>query len=134
MPPIYGFYENKSHFFDPFCFLLIAFQQSNTKSPIDLNGNAEFLATPYDFGAGVATLSGPLQPGLVYETEITDYLQFLCSQGYNTSTIKLILKKLPDNFSCHANSSDELMSNMNYPSIAVSSRTSDIMIGRAVPP
>ncbi|XP_004228919.2 CO(2)-response secreted protease-like [Solanum lycopersicum] len=97
-----------------------AFQQSNTKSPIDLNGNAEFLATPYDFGAGVATLSGPLQPGLVYETEITDYLQFLCSQGYNTSTIKLILKKLPDNFSCHANSSDELMSNMNYPSIAVS--------------
>ncbi|KAH0727984.1 hypothetical protein KY284_003849 [Solanum tuberosum] len=98
-----------------------ASQQSNTKSPVIVNSAyGEYLATPYDFGAGVATLSGPSQPGLVYETKITDYLQFLCSQGYNTSTIKLISKKLPDNFSCHANSSDESMSNMNYPSIAVS--------------
>ncbi|MCD7453378.1 hypothetical protein HAX54_020793 [Datura stramonium] len=47
---------------------------------------------------GVATMSGPLNPGLVYETEITDYLQFLCSTGL----------------------SDESVSNMNYPSIAVS--------------
>lgn len=99
----------------------IAFQQSNSKSPMLVNSAyGEFLATPYDFGAGVATMSGPLRPGLVYETEITDYLQLLCSTGYNTSTIKLILKTLPNNFSCHANSSDELVSNMNYPSIAVS--------------
>ncbi|MCD7453377.1 hypothetical protein HAX54_020792 [Datura stramonium] len=98
-----------------------AFQQSNSKSPMIVNSAyGQYLATPYDFGAGVATLSGPLNPGLVYETEITDYLQFLCSTGYNTSTIKLISKTLPNNFSCPANSIDESVSNMNYPSIAVS--------------
>ncbi|KAK4344623.1 hypothetical protein RND71_034799 [Anisodus tanguticus] len=77
-----------------------------------------FLATPYDFGAGVATISGSLKPGLVYETEITDYLQFLCSTGYNASTIKLISTELPNNFSCPTNiSSDKSISNMNYPSM-----------------
>ncbi|KAM3264521.1 hypothetical protein P3L10_001515 [Capsicum annuum] len=97
-----------------------AFQQSNLKSPMLDSLYGEYLATPHDFGAGVATMYGPLKPGLVYETEITDYLQFLCSTGYNTSTIKLILKTLPNNFSCRANSSDDSVSNMNYPSIAVS--------------
>lgn len=98
-----------------------AFQESNLKSPMIVNSAyGEYLATPYDFGAGVATMSGPLKPGLVYETEITDYLQFLCSTGYNTSTVKLILKTLPNNFSCPSNSSDDSVSNMNYPSIAVS--------------
>ncbi|KAK4736509.1 hypothetical protein R3W88_000206 [Solanum pinnatisectum] len=99
-----------------------AFQSSNLKSPIIDNSayGDQYLATPYDFSEGVATINGPLKPGLVYETEITDYLQFLCSTGYNTSTIKLNLKTLPNNFSCPANSSDESVSNMNYPLIAVS--------------
>ncbi|KAM3397749.1 hypothetical protein P3S68_001262 [Capsicum galapagoense] len=65
-------------------------------------------------------MSGSLKPGLVYETEITDYQQFLCSTGYNTSKIKLVLKTVPNNFSCPANLSDESVSNMNYPSIAIS--------------
>ncbi|XP_059290674.1 CO(2)-response secreted protease-like [Lycium ferocissimum] len=98
-----------------------AFQQSNSKSPMIVNSAyGQYLATPYDFGAGVATMSGPLKPGLVYETEITDYLQFLCSTGYNTSTIKLISNTLPNNFSCPDNSTDDSASNMNYPSIAIS--------------
>ncbi|KAM3324527.1 hypothetical protein P3S67_005679 [Capsicum chacoense] len=65
-------------------------------------------------------MSGPLKPGLVYETEITDYLQFLCSTGYNMSKIKLVLKTVPNKFSCPANSADESVSNINYPSIAIS--------------
>ncbi|KAK4380683.1 hypothetical protein RND71_002545 [Anisodus tanguticus] len=97
------------------------FQQSNSKSSMIVNTvYRQYLATPYDFGAGVATMSGPSEPGLVYETEITDYLQFLCSTGYNSSTIKLISKTLPNNFSCPANLSDDSTSNMNYPSIAIS--------------
>lgn len=97
-----------------------AFQQSNLKSPIVNSVYGESLATPYAFGAGVATMSGPLKPGLVYETEITDYLQFLCSTGYNTSTIKLISKTLPNDSPYPPGSSDDSVSNMNYPSIAVS--------------
>lgn len=113
--------KKRSHIFNPPHFFLIAFQQSNLKSPMIINSAyGEYLATPYDFGAGVATISGSLKPGLVYETELRDYLQFLCSTGYNTSTIRLISKTVPKNFSCPANSSDDLVSNMNYPSIAVS--------------
>nr|XP_009780475.1 PREDICTED: subtilisin-like protease SBT5.3 [Nicotiana sylvestris] len=103
-----------------------AFQESNLKSAMLINSAyGKYLATPYDFGAGVATMSGPLKPGLVYETEITDYLQFLCSTGYNISTIKLISKTLPNNFSCPTNSSAESVSNMNYPSMAISISTEE---------
>ncbi|OIT03079.1 pentatricopeptide repeat-containing protein [Nicotiana attenuata] len=103
-----------------------AFQESNLKSAMLINSAyGKYLATPYDFVEGVATMSGPLKPGLVYETEITDYLQFLCSTGYNISTIKLISNTLPNNFSCPTNSSAESVSNMNYPSIAVSISTEE---------
>lgn len=95
-----------------------AIQTNNLKSPITTNSGEP--ATPYDLGAGEVSTTGPFQPGLVYETEITEYLQFLCNNGYEISKIKLISPDLPSTFSCPSNSSDDLISNMNYPSIAVS--------------
>ncbi|GFP97704.1 co(2)-response secreted protease [Phtheirospermum japonicum] len=80
----------------------------------------ESRATPYDIGAGEISLFGPFCPGLVYETKITDYIQFLCNRGYNASVIKTIASTVPNNFSCPSNSSPDLISDMNYPSIAVS--------------
>ena len=88
------------------------------KAPITTNSGEP--ATPYDSGAGEVSTTGPFQPGLVYETEITEYLQFLCNNGYDISKIKLISPDLPKTFSCPSNSSGDLISNMNYPSIAVS--------------
>ncbi|CAI9106664.1 OLC1v1005867C1 [Oldenlandia corymbosa var. corymbosa] len=95
-----------------------AIQSDNVNKPIKNEvGNP---ATPYQFGAGEVTMFDPLRPGLVYETEIADYLLFLCNWGYNSSTIKLISSYLPANFSCPTNSSKkELMSNINYPSIVI---------------
>lgn len=77
------------------------------------------LATPYDYGAGEITTSEPLNPGLVYETNTVDYLNFLCYGGLNMSTIKIISRSVPHNFSCPKDSSFDLISNINYPSIAV---------------
>lgn len=88
------------------------------KAPITTNYGKP--ATPYDFGAGEVSTTGSLQPGLVYETDTTDYLQFLCNNGYDISKIKAISPDLPDKFSCPNNSNADLISNMNYPSIAVS--------------
>ncbi|CAI9116985.1 OLC1v1018289C1 [Oldenlandia corymbosa var. corymbosa] len=69
-----------------------ASQTNNLKKPITINvGNP---ADPFNMGAGEVTTSGPIQPGLVYETGIADYLLFLCNH-------------------------EELISNMNYPSISV---------------
>ncbi|KAK1357851.1 hypothetical protein POM88_051107 [Heracleum sosnowskyi] len=60
-----------------------------------------------------------MNPGLIYETTTIDYYVFLCNLGYNLSTIKLIAKNIPEGFSCPKNASTELISNLNYPSIAI---------------
>ncbi|KAL2346226.1 hypothetical protein Fmac_000226 [Flemingia macrophylla] len=94
-----------------------AIQNDNLKAPITTD--SESVATPYDYGAGEITTSEPLQPGLVYETSTIDYLNFLCYVGLNITSVKVISRTVPDNFSCPKDSSSDLISNINYPSIAV---------------
>ncbi|KAL3641011.1 hypothetical protein CASFOL_015979 [Castilleja foliolosa] len=94
-----------------------AIQTNNLHTEITTNTGS--IATPYDIGAGEISLSGPLQPGLVYETENIEYIQFLCDMGYNTSVVKSIASIVPNNFSCPSTPNPDLISDMNYPSIAV---------------
>ncbi|KAJ6684716.1 CO(2)-RESPONSE SECRETED PROTEASE [Salix purpurea] len=98
-----------------------ASQINNMKAPITAESGA--IATAYDYGAGEISTSEALQPGLVYETTTIDYLNFLCCHGYNTSTIEVISKNVPDGFACPKESSVDMISNINYPSIAVFSLT-----------
>ncbi|KAK4429415.1 CO(2)-response secreted protease [Sesamum alatum] len=91
---------------------------NNLHAPITTDTGSR--ATAYDIGAGEISLSGPLQPGLVFETETIDYIQFLCNIGYDTSKIKSIASDVPNNFSCSSNSNSDAISDMNYPSIAIS--------------
>ncbi|KAH0466267.1 hypothetical protein IEQ34_006370 [Dendrobium chrysotoxum] len=97
-----------------------AMQTNNNKSPITTDSGPA--ATPYDYGSGVINPSSVLQPGLVYETEKNDYLQFLCNYGYTTDMIKN-MTVIPNGFKCSKNSSKDLISNLNYPSIAISDFT-----------
>ncbi|WCJ35063.1 Subtilisin-like serine endopeptidase family protein [Euphorbia peplus] len=95
-----------------------ASQTSNLKKPITTDSGAE--ATPYDYGAGEISTAAPLQAGLVYETNTTDYINFLCYYGYDATQINIISKDLPNNFTCPKDSTSDLISNINYPSIAIS--------------
>ncbi|XP_061359287.1 CO(2)-response secreted protease [Gastrolobium bilobum] len=95
-----------------------AIQNNNLKEPMTTDSGS--VATPYDYGAGEMTTSGPLQPGLVYETSTIDYLNYLCHIGLNITTIKVISRTVPDSFSCPKDSSSDHISNINYPSIAIS--------------
>lgn len=88
------------------------------KTPITTNFGS--IATPYDYGAGEVNTVGSSQPGLVFETDTIEYLQFLCNNGYDITKIKLLSSTIPRGFSCPSNSSADLISNMNYPSIAIS--------------
>ncbi|KAL3641006.1 hypothetical protein CASFOL_015974 [Castilleja foliolosa] len=92
--------------------------KNNLNAPIITSTGAR--ATPYDIGAGQIRLFSPLSPGLVYETKTADYLQFLCNMDYSASAIKTIASTIPNDFDCPSNSSLDLISDMNYPSIAVS--------------
>ncbi|ESW08103.1 hypothetical protein PHAVU_009G018600 [Phaseolus vulgaris] len=94
-----------------------AIQSDNMKTPITTDSGS--VATPYDYGAGEMTTSESLQPGLVYETNTIDYLNFLCYIGLDITKVKVISRTVPDNFSCPKDSSSDLISNINYPSIAV---------------
>ncbi|CAL5075949.1 unnamed protein product [Urochloa decumbens] len=77
-------------------------------------------ATAYDHGAGQVHPAAALDPGLVYEAGVDDYLGFLCNYGYDAAKIKLIAASLPGGFACAANATAALISDLNYPSIAVS--------------
>ncbi|CAI0382814.1 unnamed protein product [Linum tenue] len=95
-----------------------AFSNNNLGSRITTHTGAE--ATPYDLGAGEVNPRGSLNPGLVYETEITHYLRFMCYYGYDTKTVRFISKTAQSsNFSCRPNSRSSLISNLNFPSISV---------------
>ncbi|KAK1584185.1 hypothetical protein Q3G72_030617 [Acer saccharum] len=93
-------------------------QNNNKKAAITTDSGS--IATPYDFGAREISPTAPLQPGLVYEIDTIDYLNFVCYSGYNISNIKVIATTIPKNFTCPEESSIDLISNINYPSISIS--------------
>ncbi|KAH0466020.1 hypothetical protein IEQ34_006123 [Dendrobium chrysotoxum] len=94
-----------------------AMQTNNDKARVTTDSGSA--ATPYDYGAGVINPTRVLQPGLVYEIETNDYLQFLCNYGYKADIIKN-MTVVPNGFKCSKKSSKDLISNLNYPSIAIS--------------
>jgi hypothetical protein len=95
-----------------------ATQLNNDHAPMTTDSGSQ--ATPYDYGAGQVHPTAALDPGLVYDAGEDDYLHFLCNYGYDASKIKLIAASLPSGFACAANASAALISDLNYPSIAVS--------------
>ncbi|CAA0357103.1 unnamed protein product [Arabidopsis thaliana] len=85
-------------------------------------------ATPFSFGAGHVQPNLAVNPGLVYDLGIKDYLNFLCSLGYNASQISVFSG---NNFTC---SSPKIsLVNLNYPSITVPNLTSSkVTVSRTV--
>ncbi|KAK7300777.1 hypothetical protein RJT34_11627 [Clitoria ternatea] len=49
------------------------------------SGDAEF-----GYGAGQLSPIQALNPGLVYDADQNDYVEFLCGQGYDTATLRII--------------------------------------------
>ncbi|VVA91959.1 unnamed protein product [Arabis nemorensis] len=94
-----------------------AVQMTNTGTHITTETGDK--ATPYDFGAGQVTIFGSSSPGLVYETNYMDYLNFLCYFGFTTDQVRKISNRIPEGFACPEQSSKEDISNINYPSISI---------------
>ncbi|XP_019096193.1 PREDICTED: subtilisin-like protease SBT5.3 isoform X1 [Camelina sativa] len=85
-------------------------------------------ATPFSFGAGHVQPNLAVNPGLVYDSGIKDYLNFLCSLGYNASQIAVFSG---NNFTC--SSPKTSLVNLNYPSITVPNLTSSkVTVSRTV--
>ncbi|XP_062092048.1 CO(2)-response secreted protease-like [Humulus lupulus] len=88
----------------------------NTGKP--LTNSSKYMANPHEAGVGELNHMKALNPGLVFETTTQDYFNFLCYYGYTETDITSIF---PDdkNFQCPNNSNDQLISDINYPSISI---------------
>ncbi|GLU04154.1 hypothetical protein SLE2022_213150 [Rubroshorea leprosula] len=72
-------------------------------------------ATPFAYGAGHVDPVEAFDPGLVYDTTVDDYLDFLCALGYTSSQIKRVTNR---DFTCDS-SKNYSLADFNYPSISV---------------
>ncbi|XP_052203031.1 subtilisin-like protease SBT5.6 isoform X2 [Diospyros lotus] len=79
-------------------------------------------ATPFHFGAGHFQPAKAAQPGLIYDANYHDYLLSLCGNGANNS--------LDPTFNCPENFPSA--SNLNYPSLSISSLIGTITVKRTV--
>lgn len=88
-----------------------------------------FRATPFSYGAGHVRPKRAMDPGLVYDLGVNDYLNFLCTLGYNQTLITLFSE---DPYACPKQPIS--LANFNYPSITVPelSGSSPITISRTV--
>ncbi|KAK6140799.1 hypothetical protein DH2020_025460 [Rehmannia glutinosa] len=55
--------------------------------PIFAEGDPHKLADPFDFGGGIANPNGAACPGLIYDMDTTDYINYLCAMEYAESSI-----------------------------------------------
>ncbi|CAL5413955.1 unnamed protein product [Camellia sinensis] len=81
-----------------------------------LTNSSNQIANPLEMGVGEINPIKALNPCLVFEATLKDYLNFLCYYGISQKMIRLISKT---NFSCPKDSNQDLISNINYPSISI---------------
>ncbi|XP_015892876.3 subtilisin-like protease SBT3 [Ziziphus jujuba] len=84
----------------------------NTGNPI-IDMTSKVAGTPLDFGAGHVNPNKAMDPGLVYDIEAKDYINYLCSLNYTTQQIRVIWRTT-SNFTCEYANRD-----LNYPSFMV---------------
>ena len=74
--------------------------------------NTGVSGTPLDFGAGHVSPNMAMDPGLIYDIEAQDYINFLCGLNYTRKQIKIITRR--SMLSC-----DRANLDLNYPSFMV---------------
>ncbi|KAG5013934.1 hypothetical protein JHK82_026069 [Glycine max] len=87
--------------------------RDNTNKPI---GDAfdKTLANPFAYGSGHVQPNSAIDPGLIYDLSIVDYLNFLCASGYDQQLISAL--NFNSTFTCSGSHS---ITDLNYPSITL---------------
>ncbi|XP_059663986.1 subtilisin-like protease SBT3 [Cornus florida] len=88
-----------------------AYVIDNANGPI-IDTTTKVAGTPLDFGAGHINPEKAMDPGLIYDIEVQDYINYLCGMNYTNKQIKVITRR--SKFSC-----DQASRDLNYPSFIV---------------
>ncbi|CAB4305029.1 unnamed protein product [Prunus armeniaca] len=99
--------------------------QDNSREPV-LNASF-YRATPFSYGAGHVNPNSAMEPGLVYDLSLNDYLNFLCSNGYNKTQIEMVSE---ETYECPKPAVS--LTNLNYPSITVPKLNGSLVVTRTV--
>ncbi|XP_020227492.1 subtilisin-like protease Glyma18g48580 [Cajanus cajan] len=75
---------------------------------------AKKMATPFAYGSGHVQPELAIDPGLVYDLDLIDYLNFLCASGYNQQLVSSL--NFNRRFTC---SGSHKVTDLNYPSITL---------------
>ncbi|XP_027351389.1 subtilisin-like protease Glyma18g48580 [Abrus precatorius] len=87
--------------------------RDNTNRPIR-DAFDKTLANPFAYGSGHVQPNSAIDPGLVYDLSIVDYLNFLCASGYDRQLISAL--NFNKTFTCSGSHS---ITDLNYPSITM---------------
>jgi len=109
-------FQKPNFSFDSFFLISAATTMDNANAHITNDTGSS--TTAFDLGTGELNPVKALDPGLVYESDPKDHFLFLCYFGYNQTQIGSISGN--KSFVCPQDSKPELISNLNYPSIAIS--------------
>ncbi|KMT12647.1 hypothetical protein BVRB_4g091060 [Beta vulgaris subsp. vulgaris] len=91
-----------------------------TATPLDNSGmkmhedDMVHEATPFGFGAGLVQPNQAMDPGLVYDMTVNDYIDFLCAHHFNNTVLELFTKQYAYKCPQSVNILD-----LNYPSITI---------------
>lgn len=72
-------------------------------------------STVFDYGAGHVHPQKAMDPGLIYDLNSHDYINFLCNSNYTENNIQVITRKVAD---CSGAKKAGHVGNLNYPSLS----------------
>ncbi|CAA7032159.1 unnamed protein product [Microthlaspi erraticum] len=82
-------------------------------------------ANPFSYGSGHVQPNKASHPGLVYDLDTGDYLDFLCAIGYDNNIVKLFAED--NRYICRQGAN---LLDFNYPSISVPNLTETVTVTR----
>ncbi|KAM2429128.1 hypothetical protein ACFX1W_016770 [Malus domestica] len=85
-----------------------AYNLDNTRTTIKDQRDG-LAATPLQFGAGHINPNRAMNPGLIYDMDVQDYIEFLCGLGYTTKQMSAVIRR--NQWSCRQQPTE-----LNYPS------------------
>ncbi|ERN08665.1 hypothetical protein AMTR_s00017p00214900 [Amborella trichopoda] len=88
-----------------------AYTTDNTHGPI-LDMTTGIAGTPLDYGSGHINPNKAMDPGLIYDLGVQDYIDFVCSLNYTQEHVRIITRRL--NYTCTTSNLD-----INYSSFMV---------------
>ncbi|CAH8257151.1 unnamed protein product [Arabidopsis lyrata] len=104
-----------------------ALQTDPSGEPIAAEGSPRKLADSFDYGGGLVNPGKVADPGLVYDMGHDEYVHYLCSAGYDNTSISKLLGKI---YTCP--SPIPSMLDVNLPSITIPYLSEEITITRTV--